>query len=86
MTIKKLLPLLILPLLVAGCATEDERTTERRKHLCADYYFDKHIEKSMMNEFAKTILSAEEYIDVKHGYHKKDLRSGIEEACEFYKN
>ena len=74
MTIKKLLPLLILPLLIAGC----ESKSDRRKHLCADFY-------SSFGEVSKKNKLMEEFGIVVSGKNTwSEERKRINNGCEYY--
>lgn len=92
MTTKKLLPLLVLPLLLAGCATKEERKAERMKNLCAEYFFDTysigHRDKiSKELRIIESVLDDGEYISFYgRDYDYNDLRKGIEAMCKFYRS
>lgn len=75
MTIKKLLPLLILPLLVAGC----ESKSDRRKHLCAGWTLERYPSKETKNKIV-------EEFGLKDYPEDKNLYSPVRNACKFYRN
>jgi len=76
MTIKKLLPLLILSLLIAGC----ESKSDRRKHLCAEYYANIGDSKryKLVEEFGIVVSSGK--------YKVRQEQRRVGNACEFYKD